>query len=53
MVLPRPVCFEKGLNYTIRLELTKYASGDEMETPYILIDSVRITKIATLETSIQ
>lgn len=40
VVLPRPVCFEKGLNYTIRLELTKYASGDEMETPYILIDSL-------------
>ncbi|GCB69336.1 hypothetical protein scyTo_0010538 [Scyliorhinus torazame] len=40
VVLPQPVCFEKGLNYTIRLELTKYSSDDEMETPYIFIDSL-------------
>ncbi|XP_041059562.1 laminin subunit beta-1a isoform X1 [Carcharodon carcharias] len=40
VVLPQPVCFEKGLNYTIGLELTKYSSDDEMETPYTLIDSL-------------
>lgn len=41
VVLPRPVCFEKGLNYTIRLELSQYSSVDtEMESPYTLIDSV-------------
>ncbi|XP_060698913.1 laminin subunit beta-1a [Hemiscyllium ocellatum] len=40
VVLPRPVCFEKELNYTIRLELTKYSTDDEMETPYTLIDSL-------------
>lgn len=41
VVLPRPVCFEKGLNYTIRLELPQYSSVDtEMESPYTLIDSV-------------
>uniref|UniRef100_A0A8C3J9R7 Laminin subunit beta-1 n=1 Tax=Calidris pygmaea TaxID=425635 RepID=A0A8C3J9R7_9CHAR len=41
VVLPRPVCFEKGLNYTIRLELPQYSSVDtETENPYTLIDSV-------------
>uniref|UniRef100_A0A663LN77 Laminin subunit beta-1 n=1 Tax=Athene cunicularia TaxID=194338 RepID=A0A663LN77_ATHCN len=41
VVLPRPVCFEKGLNYTIRLELPQYSSVDtETESPYTLIDSV-------------
>lgn len=41
VVLPRPVCFEKGLNYTIRLELSQYSSVDtETENPYTLIDSV-------------
>ncbi|XP_021240282.1 laminin subunit beta-1 [Numida meleagris] len=41
VVLPRPVCFEKGLNYTIRLELSQYSLVDsEMENPYTLIDSL-------------
>jgi len=41
VVLPRPVCFEKGLNYTIRLELSQYSLVEsEMENPYTLIDSV-------------
>lgn len=35
------MCFEKGLNYTIRLELPQYSSVDtETENPYTLIDSV-------------
>lgn len=41
VVLPRPVCFEKGMNYTVRLELPQYtASGSDVESPYTLIDSV-------------
>ena len=41
VVLPRPVCFEKGVNYTVRLELPQYTSSDSnVESPYTLIDSV-------------
>lgn len=41
VVLPRPVCFEKGVNYTVRLELPQYTSSDsDVESPYTLIDSV-------------
>lgn len=51
MVLPRSVCLEKGVRYTLRLEFTSYADKNiipGVSNAYILIDSVSKDRLIVL-----
>ena len=42
VVLPRPLCLEKGQKYTVEMLLARYSSNDRHHHPNMLIDSVSI-----------
>ncbi|XP_040262985.1 laminin subunit beta-2 isoform X2 [Bufo bufo] len=49
-VLPQPICLERGVSYTIRLEFTRYSSRERVKGASILIDSlVLVPRYSSLE----
>uniref|UniRef100_H3B4L9 Laminin subunit beta 2 n=1 Tax=Latimeria chalumnae TaxID=7897 RepID=H3B4L9_LATCH len=43
VVLPQPVCLERGISYTIRLEFTRYIYGEKVPDASVLVDSLVLT----------
>ncbi|XP_048872334.1 laminin subunit beta-2 isoform X1 [Brienomyrus brachyistius] len=42
VVLPRPVCLERGVSYTLRLEFPYFSRQSTVPNPSILIDSISL-----------
>ncbi|KAK1158494.1 laminin subunit beta-2-like isoform X1 [Acipenser oxyrinchus oxyrinchus] len=42
VVLPQPVCLERGVSYTIRMEFPRYISRERVPNANILIDSMAL-----------
>lgn len=49
VLLPTPVCFEKGQNYTVHIGLPLYSSYSDMQNPYTHIDSVRFRQTSAMQ----
>ncbi|MGH0140402.1 UNVERIFIED_CONTAM: hypothetical protein FKN15_011079 [Acipenser sinensis] len=50
VVLPQPVCLERGVSYTIRMEFPRYTSRERVPNANILIDSmVLLPRYSSLE----
>ncbi|KAM3914862.1 laminin subunit beta-2 isoform 3-T3 [Leptodactylus fuscus] len=50
VVLPQPICLERGVSYTIRLEFTRYSTRERVQGANILIDSlVLVPRYSSLE----
>nr|XP_015203458.1 PREDICTED: laminin subunit beta-2 isoform X1 [Lepisosteus oculatus] len=40
VVLPQPICLERGVSYTLRLEFSRYLTREKVPNASILIDSI-------------
>ncbi|KAM4721279.1 laminin subunit beta-2 isoform 2-T2 [Rhinophrynus dorsalis] len=50
VVLAQPICLERGVSYTIRLEFTRYSSREKIPGASVLIDSlVLIPRYSSME----
>uniref|UniRef100_A0A8C0JE97 Uncharacterized protein n=1 Tax=Chelonoidis abingdonii TaxID=106734 RepID=A0A8C0JE97_CHEAB len=50
VLLPQPVCLERGISYTLRLELTRYTSRQAVPGASVLLDSlVLVPRYSSME----
>ncbi|XP_018593226.2 laminin subunit beta-2 isoform X2 [Scleropages formosus] len=42
VMLPQPICLERGVSYTLRLELSRYSGRRNVPNPSILVDSISL-----------